>query len=135
MSRSYRTRVCVRRFLNRPGFHAGAYVLAEVQDTSELAVREQDGRLVNPRPHLRLEIADCSERIDLEFAVHSAEHVRNSLHKLDTLAAALARFRAGLLEEAALHRKRQRLVARREREQQEAGTGASPPPPSLSGRP
>ena len=113
MSTSYRTRVCVRRFLNRPGFHAGAYVLAEIQDTSAKELWYEDGELCNPEPHLVLEIADCSDRIQLAFGVRSTESVRNSLHKLDTLTDAIACFRAGLLEEAALYRKRERERARR----------------------
>ena len=125
MSSTYRTRVCVRRFLNRPGFHAGAYVLAEVQDTSEKKLQLKEGRLCNPEPHLKLELADCSRRIDFEFDIDTPEDVRNSLHKLDTLTGAIERFRAGLLEEAALYRKRERERRRRERgQQQEAGADA-----------
>lgn len=118
MSSTYRTRVCVRRFLNRPGFHAGAYVLAEVQDTSQWSWERDDS------PHLKLEIADCTRRIDLDFDVDSAAELRNSLHKLDVLTAAIARFRAGLVEEAALYRKRERERVRRSREQEEAGASA-----------
>ena len=60
-------------FLSLPGFHGGAYVVAYVEDTSarELTKRDPFGyegsRYVNPQPRIILEIADCSNRINLEF--------------------------------------------------------------------
>ena len=42
-----------------------------------------------------LEIADCDDRINLEFDIDSEARRANSLHKLDTLLAALRVFRAG----------------------------------------
>jgi hypothetical protein len=95
MSNPYKARVDVRRFLNLPGFHVGAYVVAYVEDTSarELTKRDPFGyegsRYVNPQPRIILEIADCSQRINLEFEVDSELDVDNSLHKVDVLAAAL----------------------------------------------
>jgi hypothetical protein len=118
MPNPYRARVDVRRFLNLPGFHGGAYVVAYVEDTSgrELTKRDPFGyegnRYVNPQPRIILEIADCSERINLEFELDSELDVENSLHKVDTLADALAEFRAGLLEEARLYRVREPEVER-----------------------
>jgi len=118
MPNPYKARVDVRRFLNLPGFHGGAYVVAYVEDTSirELTKRDSFGdegsRFVNPRPRIILEIADCSDRINLEFDLDSALHVENSLHKVDVLAAALAEFRAGRVEEARLYRERKREVKR-----------------------
>jgi len=94
MPNPYKARVDVRRFLNLPGFHGGAYVVAYVEDTS--------GRALNPHPRIILEIADCSNRINLEFELDSELDVENSLHKVDTLVAALTEFRAGLIEEARL---------------------------------
>lgn len=70
---------------------------------------------MNPQPRIILEIADCSERINLEFEVTSELDVENSLHKVDTLVAALAEFRAGLLEEARLYRERDPEVERANR--------------------
>ena len=49
-----------------------------------------------PSPRLKLRIADCSNEIHLEFSVDSADERENSLHKIDTLIAALKRFRSGL---------------------------------------
>lgn len=118
MPNPYKARVDVRRFLNLPGFHGGAYVVAYIEDTSsrELTKRDPFGyegnRCVNPQPRIILEIADCSERINLEFEIDSALDVENSLHKVDVLVAALAEFRAGLVEEARLYREREAEVER-----------------------
>jgi hypothetical protein len=117
MPNPYKARVDVRRFLNLPGFHGGAYVVAYVEDTSKREITKRDfgyeaDRYVNPQPRIILEIADCSNRINLEFDVDSELDVQNSLHKVDTLATALAEFRAGLVEEARLYREREPEVER-----------------------
>ena len=129
MPNPYRARVDVRRFLNLPGFHGGAYVVAYVEDTSSREVTKRDplgyegSRYLNPQPRIILEIADCSERINLEFEVHSALDVENSLHKVDVLAAALAEFRAGLVEEARLYREREPEVKRLNRSEPQPQPG------------
>lgn len=127
MPNPYKARVDVRRFLNLPGFHGGAYVVAYVEDTSsrELTTRDSFGyegnRYVNPHPRIILEIADCSERINLEFELRSALDFENSLHKVDVLVAALAEFRAGLVEEARLYRERKPEVERLDRDSSQPG--------------
>jgi hypothetical protein len=93
-------RVDERTRLNRPGFDGGAHVRIYVEDTSN-----RRGRL--PSPRLRLRIADCANQINLEFSVDSAELRENSLHKIETLIAALERFRAGLAAEAELRAQRE----------------------------
>lgn len=101
MANPYKALVDERRFLNLPGFHAGAYVVAYVEDTS--------GREPTPynfEPRIILEIADCSRRINLEFEVSSDLHVENSLHKVDSLIDVLRRFREGLLTEAERYKAR-----------------------------
>lgn len=134
MPNAYKARVDVRRFLNLPGFHGGAYVVAYVEDTSarELTKRDPFGyegsRYVNPQPRMILEIADCSNRINLEFELDSELDVENSLHKVDVLAAALAQFRAGLVEEARLYREREPAVKRLNRSE------LQPSPRSRRGR-
>lgn len=118
MPNPYKARVDVRRFLNLPGFHGGAYVVAYVEDTSGREITRRDSfgyegsRYVNPHPRLILEIADCSERIDLEFDVSSELQAENSLHKVDVLLTALTDFRAGLVDEARSYRDRELHVAR-----------------------
>jgi hypothetical protein len=84
--------------LNRPAFDGGAHVRVYVEDTSLQRVRRR--RL--PSPRLKLRIADCINEINLEFSVDSEELRENSLHKIETLIAALERFRAGLVAEAEL---------------------------------
>ena len=101
----YRARVNERWFLNLPGFHGGAYVYVYVEDTSARSLlpcdcdREGCERVENFEPRTILEIADCEDRISLEFDVDTLEGRSNSLHKLDTLIAALQVFRAALEEE------------------------------------
>src|SRR6266540_681021 len=118
MPNPYEARVDVRRFLNLPGFHGGADVVACVEDTSGREVTKRDpfgyegSHYVNPQPRIILEIADCSNRINLEFELDSELDVENSLHKVDTLAAALAEFRGGLIEEARLYSEREAEVER-----------------------
>ena len=97
-------RVDERTRLNRPAFDGGAHVRAFVEDTSSRQLR---GRRL-PSPRLRLRIADCANRINLEFSVDSPELRENSLHKIETLIAALERFRAGLAAEAELRERRER---------------------------
>jgi len=119
----YRARVNELAFLNLPGFHGGAYVLAYVEDTSERGlVRDNgcDGEECTRCPHnfeprMILELADCSDRIQLEFDVDSESGRANSLHKLDTLLAALRVFRQGIEDEFEPYDRRQReLEALRE---------------------
>jgi len=119
----YRARVNERVFLNLPGFHGGAYVLAYVEDTSERdLVRDDDCDDPtctccphNFEPRIILELADCCRRIELEFDVDSEAGRANSLHKVDTLLAALRVFRQGLVDEFEPYDRRQReLDASRE---------------------
>lgn len=112
MKQPYKARVCEQHFLNLPGFHAGAYVRAYVEDTSERGIEKADygDREYNPEPRMILEIADCTNRIDLEFELDSAVRRQNSFHKIDTLIEALQVFRAGLAEESTLYKQRERQM-------------------------
>ena len=91
-------RVDERTLLNRPAFDGGAHVRVYVEDTSNRKLRRR--RL--PSPRLKLRIADCVNDVNLEFSVDTAERRENSLYKIETLIAALARFGAGLAAEAEL---------------------------------
>ena len=111
----YRARVNERWFLNLPGFHGGAYVVAYVEDTSECGLRRNpycDDDCTdcpeNFEPRMILEIADCNKRVNLEFDVDSEEARSNSLHKLDTLIATLRVFRAGVEGEFGEYERRER---------------------------
>jgi len=119
----YRARVDERWFLNLPGFHGGAYVVAYVEDTSACAPRR--GRYCdddcptcphNFEPRMILEIADCADRINLEFDVDSELSRVNSLHKLDTLISVLKVFRSGVEAEFEEYDRRERELAERDGE-------------------
>jgi hypothetical protein len=119
----YRARVNERVFLNLPGFHGGAYVYAYVEDTSERGLARDDGCddplcrdcPYNPEPRMILEMADCNRRIQLEFDIETEAERANSLHKIDTLLAALRVFRQGLVDEFEPYDRRERdLEASRE---------------------
>jgi hypothetical protein len=111
MPKPYQARVDVRRFLNFPGFHDGAYIVAYVENTRARKISPTRGPRAFPsdpipRPRTILEIADCGERINLEFSLHNPLQLANSLHKVDCLLSALSDFRQGLVEEADLYQQR-----------------------------
>lgn len=119
----YRARVNERWFLNLPGFHGGAYVVAYVEDTSECGLRRDhycdddcSDCPYNFEPRTILEIADCSRRINLEFEVASEAARANSLHKLDTLLSALRIFRRGIEAEFEHYDRRARELRELKRE-------------------
>jgi hypothetical protein len=100
MAIPYRACVNERVFLNLPGFHGGAYVVAYVEDTRDRHPQPEqwcdedcDECPHNFEPRMELEITDCYERVNLEFDIDSDEARANSLHKLDTLIAGLRVFR------------------------------------------
>ena len=98
-------RVEIETLLNRPGYHGDAYVRVFVEDTSQRRVR---GDRI-PTPRFELDIADCTNTIRLEFDVSTAGDRENSLFKIATLIGALEQFRDGLVAEAELHAKRERI--------------------------
>jgi hypothetical protein len=106
-ARSSTARVDERAMLNLPEFDGGAYVRVFVEDTSQRRARRR--RL--PSPRLRLRIADCVNEVRLEFSVDSPERRENSLYKIETLVAALERFRVGLAAEAELRARRERIAS------------------------
>lgn len=109
MENPRRFRVVEQHFLNLPGFHAGAYIRAYVEDTSEREVNP--GRVQRiPVPLIELELSDCYRRIELDFCLTTPEQRLNSFHKIDTMVAALHAFRDGLAAEATLYRRRARDV-------------------------
>ena len=60
-----------------------------------------------PSPRFRLEIADCTNQIRLEFDVETPGGRENSLYKIETLISSLRRFQAGLQAEAELRAERE----------------------------
>ena len=97
-------RVDEETLLNLPDFDGGAHVRVLVEDTSAHRLRRRS----LPSPRLKLRITDCSNAIHLEFSVESHAERENSLRKIDTLIAALERFRSGLAAVAALRFERER---------------------------
>ena len=87
--------------LNRPGLYGDAFVRVFVGDTA--ARRRRRDR----DPQLVLQIADCTNTINLEFSLDTAQLRENSLFKVDTLLGALERFRDGLNAEAELAKQRE----------------------------
>ena len=85
--------------LNRPGLYGDAFVRVFVEDTAR---RRRDCG-----PRLVLQIADCTNTINLEFSLATPELRENSLFKVDTLLGALHRFRDGLAAEAELAEQRE----------------------------
>jgi hypothetical protein len=57
-----------------------------------------------------LELADCTDRISLDFDLDSQAGRANSLHKLDTLIAALQVFRQGFVAEFEPYDRRQQEI-------------------------
>jgi hypothetical protein len=86
--------------LNRPGLYGDAFVRVFVEDTTARRRRR------NRDPRLILQIADCTNTINLEFSLDSAQLRENSLFKVDTLLGALHRFRDALAAEAELAARR-----------------------------
>lgn len=99
-----RERLYVRRFLNSPRHHGGAYVLLSVSSTEG-----EHGSYVES--HVRFEIADCARNVQLEFPLHDAAARSNSLRKARLLSQALQDFEKALAAEA-------EVAAAREREHQ-----------------
>jgi hypothetical protein len=96
-----RDRMYVRRFLNEPGHHGGAYLLLSVPDTE--AAR---GSYVESS--VRFEIADCARNVQLEFPLHDAAARRNSLRKARLLSSLLQHFERALSAEAKVTAARER---------------------------
>ena len=99
-ARTRAARVDEHTRLNRPGLYGDAFVRVLVEDST---ARRRRG---NRDQQLLLQIADCSNTINLEFSLETAQLRENSLFKIDALLGALHRFRDGLAAEAALAARR-----------------------------
>jgi hypothetical protein len=115
MAIPYRARVNERWFLNLPGFRGSGHIVAYVEDTSErelVSGADCDDDCPdcphNFEARMILEISDGADRIDLGLDVDTEDGLANSLHKLDTLIAALRVFRTGVVAEAAEYQRRER---------------------------
>lgn len=106
-SNSRRFRVALREFLNLPGWHGRASLIAEVENTSRLRQAELRFRR---EPEVFLCISDCSNQCEFAFDLATAAGQRNSLHKVDVLLAGLERFREALVVEIELFNERQETI-------------------------
>jgi len=81
-----------RRFLNRRGFHAGAYVLASCE------IDEFRSEGVGPRYTVDagFTVADCGRIVSLDFCVNSEREVHNALYKARQLRDVVVDFTAAL---------------------------------------
>lgn len=67
-------RLYLRRFLNRPGHHAGAYVIAQVD--VHAGRKGHKGHV-----DAALTIADCRRVVELEFSAYGEAEAENALRK------------------------------------------------------
>ena len=133
MALPYRARLNEQTFLNLPGMRGGAYVFTYVEDTSERGLEHGSycepcctcGCAENFEPRIVLEIGSGKRVVNLAFDVDSEAYRENSLHKLDTLIAALRVFRAALAEEFEPYDRRARELAALEDIQDEPPGGAA----------
>lgn len=99
-------RYYIRKFLNRPGHHGGAYVLASVEDTTKSS-ENGDSAFVE------FELSDCFHRIGLDFPLGTRIERGNSLAKARLLAEVTARFLESLEAEIDLTEHRSRASSPR----------------------
>ena len=95
-------RLYIRRFLNKRGHHAGAYILVAVEDTTKRKAEGHDWT------DIEFTITDCGRQVSLSFDVTPGE-LANSLYKVDLLRDALDRFRTALVVEGRLAAARDQL--------------------------
>lgn len=86
-----------RAMLNKPGFESTACIVAEVENTYRMT-RTFNNKW-SAEPHYTFKIADCDRAIAFELDFETDEGMENSLHKIDTMIAALTAFRAGVATE------------------------------------
>ena len=102
-----------REFLNLPGHHSMANIVADIKKYS--GDEEKGERWIE----IHVGIADCNRTISLAFDYDDKEGRDNSLHKVDTLINTLTEFREALEKElkyqARLERRRKRLKEEEEK--------------------
>lgn len=104
MSRKYHMRE--RMFLNLD-LEMRAYVIAVVEDTSEIAIENEDDW---KWPSIQLRFADCYDEIAFSFDLHTREDRENSLHKIREIARVVSEFHEALEKEAEAMEIRQSCV-------------------------
>jgi hypothetical protein len=107
-------RLYVRRFLNLPEHHAGAYILAEVEETT---IDDDPDSIAE----VTLVLTDCTRQVSFDFPLWSVDDRRNSVHKARLLARELTRFADAVEVEARLISRRQARAAAAKRDAESAG--------------
>lgn len=112
--RDKKSRLSVRRFLNLPGHHGGAYVLIFVEDTDtdEHFLRQEEKNYLTT-PEIVVELKDCDRAINFSFELESVAKRENALFKVNTLIYAFLGLRKALKAEIALAERRERELAKR----------------------
>lgn len=85
-----------RLFLNLD-LEMRAYAIAVVEDTSEIAMENEDDWKY---PTIELRFADCIDEVSFSFYLNSRESRENSLHKIREIARIVNAFREALETEA-----------------------------------
>jgi hypothetical protein len=120
MGMPIRARLDERDFLDLAGIkhHGEQSVWIFVEDTSERPLRTNpwceddcDECPYNFQPRMVFEITDGEDVVRLGFDIDVEEGRTNSLHKLDTLAAAVSVFRSALTQEFEHYDRRERELA------------------------
>ena len=117
MELPYRARVDERWFLDLPGVgNSGAYVFADVEDTSECDLRSDPSCDEtcsccpdNFEARVLFELGTRRDRFGLRLWVEEPWR-RQSLHTIDTLLAALQAMRMALVAEGEEYDRRERLL-------------------------
>jgi hypothetical protein len=119
MGMPIRARLDERDFLNLAGFylHDEEYVWVFVEDTSERPLEVNPWCEIscdccphNVEPRMILEIGDGDDVVEIGFAIDIEAARANSLHKLDTLAAAISLLKAALAAEFEHYDRRERQL-------------------------
>lgn len=92
-----------RAFLNLPGHHSTAAIVAEIIDTADWPANRapsgEEYETYNVEPSVTCQITDCDSAVRIECDILTANQLENSLYKLDTLIEAFQALREGLIVE------------------------------------
>jgi hypothetical protein len=96
-------RIRTRKFLNVKGFNTGAYIFAEVIDSTS-KTQADEWRWSD----ITLTLADCDRVVSFDFSVDTPAQRQNSLRKIDLMISTLVEFREALAVEATLAKEKER---------------------------
>jgi hypothetical protein len=85
----------LRKFLNRPRYSAGAFIIAEATE-QRWEHKTKRGQREEKTLQVVLEIADCYHHVNLEIDTSTVRERTNGLHKLDVLIETLTALRSAV---------------------------------------